>query len=639
MPVPNMSDLHAEWSDLYRPQIYEDVLGQKTPCAFLGGLTANGQKHKRNILLFGDVGSGKTSLARIFAAALNCASPDPETGSPCLKCKHCDGEPDNLFEYDVPGSGGSVSEIGRFVEQNARNGRPDRPTVLFFDEAQSLELKACLYLLKRLEAAQIDAKAPVFVFATTAPEKLAPALRSRLERLHVAALDRDDCHNLLRWITDSEGLTVEDGVFDLVIRYAGRQPRNLIAALELVADRRLKVVQIAEAKEAFGYDQVNDLEEYFIALGKGDIDAVLRIFYRWRLPIAQRIQWVESYLASFYLRTINGYDAPGDAVVDSLNRSRQRVADAFLQRLNLTSIAELAPTWRAMMEFWADFPTRPSEAKCELKMGLFHGRTIDANWAVSVRTVLPKANVGSGIAERITDDADLDEGYLTSAEARDIINASSFFTQRSGRLFNFLIKVLPKSGAHTSDDAAVGHIDDKVVEIENLLALVDPAVPMAAIRVAENTPLGPIGFVAVSLPRQEHPDDPKLSPLLRIEDWVKSVPDLTILFGATTRSRAINLHWSIVRTLLAGHVSTEIGMVEKMQNSGLASNSGRYTTRLLVERVRYWGQACPALSQGELSGPAQLSSKFAAGLFDKVTTGWEVEAFARQTLRSKGPLR
>lgn len=635
-----MSDLHAEWSDLYRPQTYEDVLGQETPCAVLGGLTTKGEKQKRNILLFGDVGSGKTSLARIFAAALNCASPDPKIGSPCLQCERCDGEPDNLFEYDVPGSGGSVSNIAQFVEQNARNGRPDRPTVLFFDEAQSLEPKACLYLLKRLEAAQIDPKAPVFVFATTAPDKLTSALRSRLKTLHVAALDRGDCYALLRKIAASEGLTVEDGVFDLVIRYAGRQPRNLIAALELAADRRLKVVQIARAKEAFGYDQVDDLEEYFIALGKGDKDSMQRIFYRWRLPIAQRIQWVESYLASFYLRTIKGYDVSGDAVVDSLTRSRQRVADAFLQRLNLTNIAELAPTWRAMMEFWADFPTRPQDASCELKMALFHERTIAANWVSPVPTVLlPKANVESVTAERMADNADLDEGYLTSGEARDIINASSFLIQRSGRLFNVLIEVPQKSGDHTSDDAAVGHIDDMVVKIEKLLALVAPAVPMAAIRVAENTPLGPVGFVAVSLPRQDHPDDPTSSPLLRIEDWVKSVQGLTILQSAATRSSAINLHWSIVRVLLAGHVSSEIGMAEKIEKSGLASKSSRDTTRLLVKRVRYWGQAYPALGKDEVREPAQLSSKFAAGLFDKVTSGWEVEAFARQTLRSKRPSR
>lgn len=626
-----MSAASADWNDCYRPQTYEEVRGQTETCRFLGALTAR-EKKRRNILLFGDVGSGKTSLARIHARALNCASPNPKTGSPCLACKQCAGEPDNLFEYDVPLRGGGVVEIAWFLDLHYGAGRVGRPHVLFFDEAQSIEAKACLYLLKRIEAAQIDPFGPVFIFATTAPEKLSSALRSRLKRLHVSALELDDAHGLLAYVAEKEGLRVEDGAFDLVIRYAGRQPRDLIGALDVVTDRNKGLVSVADAKEAFGYDQVDDLEDYFIALGDGDWPKMVGIFNSWRLPIGQRVEWIEAYLSSFYIRTIKGSKAPCDPVVDTLTTGRQRVANAFIRRLKLTSLDDLAPTWRAMMAFWADGTIRRSDANYGLEVALFHDRIMAANWVAPLPTTTGPRKTSSHIeVECSVDEPHSRDGYLTAENVRNIVNASSFLIQRTGRQLNLLIKVHPQNSGDTTDVVAVDRVDGIVSELEKTLYQIDPVASFAALRLVENTSHGPIGFVAASVSDPFHPDDPSLSILSRIESWARSRKNLDVLVGAQEKSLTNSVHWGIVQQLLAGFTSSDSEWGDKLLKSGLAPKVYRYPTSLNVAHVRYWGEANPSRTPDEVGGSNPLSSKLDAELFEEVRSGWELLAFRRRS--------
>ena len=88
----------------YRPQVFSEVFGQDYPVRILSQLIKRGQIC-RNLLLYGSVGSGKTTLARIYGKALNCDSPD-EDGSPCLRCSSCkkieEGDPLRFKELDAP---------------------------------------------------------------------------------------------------------------------------------------------------------------------------------------------------------------------------------------------------------------------------------------------------------------------------------------------------------------------------------------------------------------------------------------------------------------------------------------------------------------------------------------------------------
>src|SRR5260370_32093350 len=82
------STVEAALVHRHRPKRFEEVVGQDVPVDYLSGLILRG-KACRNILLHGTIGSGKTTLARIYAKALNCERPSPTNGSPCLVCTSC----------------------------------------------------------------------------------------------------------------------------------------------------------------------------------------------------------------------------------------------------------------------------------------------------------------------------------------------------------------------------------------------------------------------------------------------------------------------------------------------------------------------------------------------------------------------
>lgn len=124
----------------YRRQIFSEVFGQDYPVRILSQLIKRG-RICRNILLHGSVGSGKTTLARIYGMALNCDSPD-EDGSPCLRCSSCrkiqeEGDRDLFAELDAP----LFKTLDAFKESiNYLVSAPilSRRRLIFVDEAHSI---------------------------------------------------------------------------------------------------------------------------------------------------------------------------------------------------------------------------------------------------------------------------------------------------------------------------------------------------------------------------------------------------------------------------------------------------------------------------------------------------------------------
>ena len=173
----------------------------------------------RNILLYGSVGSGKTTLARIYAMALNCDSPDKD-GSPCLRCSSCkkigeEGDPLRFTELDAP----TFEMFDEFKETLNSFVRPPtlgRPRMIFFDEAHSIRRLRNGYdfLLKLVEE---PPPGIVFCFATTEFDQISKALRSRLLQMEIRPLGLELGTKFLRNIANTEGIHYEDEALALLV--------------------------------------------------------------------------------------------------------------------------------------------------------------------------------------------------------------------------------------------------------------------------------------------------------------------------------------------------------------------------------------------------------------------------------------
>ena len=170
---------HASLAARYRPQTFAEVTGQETVKAILSRAAAE-DKVAPAYLLSGTRGVGKTTIARIFAKALNCVH--APTGEPCNQCEQCRritmGNHVDVVEIDGASNRG-IDDARRLREAIAYAPMEGRYKVFIIDEAHMLTRESFNALLKTLEEPPPHVK---FIFATTEPHKILPTILSRCQR-------------------------------------------------------------------------------------------------------------------------------------------------------------------------------------------------------------------------------------------------------------------------------------------------------------------------------------------------------------------------------------------------------------------------------------------------------------------------
>lgn len=207
----------------YRPQQFEDLVGQEAPArALVNALNANRVAHA--YLFTGARGVGKTSTARILAKALNCVK--GPTPTPCDACDICraiaTGEDVDVLEIDGASNRG-IDEV-REIRQNVQY-RPSRSRfkIYIIDEVHMLTPPAFNALLKTLEEPPAHVK---FIFATTEVQKIPVTILSRCQRFDFAGIGTPRIVQRLREIVAAEGMEAEDEALELVARRAGGSMRD-----------------------------------------------------------------------------------------------------------------------------------------------------------------------------------------------------------------------------------------------------------------------------------------------------------------------------------------------------------------------------------------------------------------------------
>jgi DNA polymerase-3 subunit gamma/tau len=218
--------LYRKW----RPQTWNDVVGQKHVIQTIAQAVASGRT-AHAYLFSGPRGTGKTSLARIFAKAVNCLADDP-AARPCNECAHCkainEGTFLDLIEIDAA-SNTSVEDIRDLRERVQFTPAEGAFKVYIIDEVHMLSTAAFNALLKTLEEPPAHV---LFVLATTEVQKIPATVISRCQRHEFRRLGVEEMVVHLEEMAKQEGLQVERAALEAVARQATGSMRDAVSLLD-----------------------------------------------------------------------------------------------------------------------------------------------------------------------------------------------------------------------------------------------------------------------------------------------------------------------------------------------------------------------------------------------------------------------
>lgn len=260
---------------MYRPQFFREVIGQEQVKHPLTEALKSG-RIVHSYLFAGPRGTGKTTMARLFAKALNCDNRDPETAEPCGKCESClgiaAGNFVDLIEIDAASNRGideirNLKELVRFAPS-----KKGRYKVFIIDEAHMLTAAASNAFLKTLEEPPSHV---IFIFATTDPHKMLSTILSRVQRFSFHSLTNEKLRSKLTRILAEEKIEVDPEVVELLILQAMGGMRDAESILGKLLSLNISPITKEDAYRVLGKYPYFEVYDFIEKLSQGSLQELI----------------------------------------------------------------------------------------------------------------------------------------------------------------------------------------------------------------------------------------------------------------------------------------------------------------------------------------------------------------------------
>ncbi|MFD0769233.1 DNA polymerase III subunit gamma/tau [Bacillus sp. CGMCC 1.60114] len=258
----------------WRPQKFEDVVGQKHVTKTLQNALLQ-EKASHAYVFSGPRGTGKTTIAKVFAKAINCEH--APTAEPCNECPAClgitQGAISDVLEIDAASNNG-VDEIRDIRDKVKYAPSEVRYKVYIIDEVHMLSMGAFNALLKTLEE---PPQHVIFILATTEPHKIPPTIISRCQRFEFRKISVHDIVERLTTVVNNEGTKVDEEALQIVARAAEGGMRDALSLIDQAISYSDEVVTVEDVLAVTGSVSQQYLANLVGCIYENDVSKALRI--------------------------------------------------------------------------------------------------------------------------------------------------------------------------------------------------------------------------------------------------------------------------------------------------------------------------------------------------------------------------
>ena len=261
----------------YRPSTFEEVAGQEHIVRTLKNALAT-KKLAHAYLFAGPRGTGKTTMAKLLAKALNC---DEGMGCQCNQCKNCkaiiEGTHPDVLELDAASNNG-VDEIRELIDKVKYGTILGRYKVYIIDEVHMLSTGAFNALLKTLEE---PPEHVIFILATTEPHKILPTILSRCQRYDFTKLSDKDIKARLQAVLEKEGVAYNAEAIDIIISLADGGMRDALSILDQVLAYSGNKLDVQDILDIFALESKEEKLALLSSIVSKDVADVLQRINRY----------------------------------------------------------------------------------------------------------------------------------------------------------------------------------------------------------------------------------------------------------------------------------------------------------------------------------------------------------------------